>query len=61
MSVVLSHLTLSYTDRTNTPPRRPVRAFGRQATALLLARRSLFGPVCDTAWAAEDDYVRFSR
>jgi hypothetical protein len=62
MSVVLSHLSLTYTGRASSSrPRRPFAGFGRQVSALFLAPRALFGPPVDAAWASEDDYTRFCR
>ena len=41
------------------PLRRTLRGVRRQLKALFLPQRSLFGPVGNTALAAENDYQRF--
>ena len=38
-----------------------LRGIGKQVRALLLAQRPPIGQYGDSAWAAEDDYARFSN
>jgi len=42
-------------------PRMILRAVGEQVRALFLARRPPTGQFRNSAWAAEDDYARFSN
>ena len=42
-------------------PRMILQAVGEQVRALFLAQRSLSGQFASAAWAAEDDYRRFSN
>jgi hypothetical protein len=70
MSAVPSQLTLAHTGvvvrRKSAQTRRIqpwmlLRDIGEQVRALLLAKRPPTGQFGNSAWAAEDDYSRFSN
>jgi len=70
MSALPSQITLAQSGllvRTESAETRRIqpwmllRAIGEQVRALLLAQGPLIGQYGNSAWAAEDDYTRFSN